>query len=988
MGSINFSPIISLLRLTHTMSAAYPSNKWRRTGPSETETTESGGVSATQLLNAIRKGSPLPKTNAKDAYALLMNLISTGQLAFDKQVRDFLQMLLQDNLTSVFTHVSELPSHLQESASIVVHFDHSGSMARTAFLDVRAEILQVLENLQDIGVTIWISLFGHTHETNSRIMSLNNYKSLSVRGGKFYAPSGRYTYLGPSFQKVSEAQIGPHISIIFSDGALSDAHRVERFSMQHDAREVFFVYPAWVARGAAEQHTSILPSRYPEGTHMKYLPSSNIGELGKILASSVGTGFLPRTIPGFVALGSYLVPEHVLNPTIMSKLLRSAKELDTEELHEFQERLTMIFESLRQTFNVNFLATIRSEMFLQLMSLLVPLIKFADNANWYDLHAYLSGVLDEAALCKDTAVRSASSDKVAEIEAFWEEAMTISEREIIKENYGSPTMGFCLPDTINIDPDTLGKMMKMCRTIHAPDYELLAEIIALLSTLVSGQATKNGCGFYPSSAINTLRTLPGLIQDLQEMMGVCVTKGWTIQQLTAYRLACVLLSNMRNGVSFDKRFEFVLYKTVCDMPEDIKTLLIDTGTPENRSLFWCKIILSLQSDLALSDTVIQEYMQLLVAHLAIIQIQKISSVERIPVEVPIADQVNFPLPPTAYCLIEDKEDNPYKVIPMDVEPTEDISELQWRTCGAAWRIVYDSEGMPFGRIFGGINPEIQRRADLLLVIRNNGLTPEEAKIQLNTILLCNDGLVPVAFTPEEQLDIGTQISELCEAAPMRYCEEIVVLTRAEIVAAILARIEPDIVPEIIRPVTFWIRAFLCSALGVEDLPYSEKLATIYNDAHRLDLVEPTMNPRSDEVAQHIEEAVENFIAGMHRVVALPTFATDIIGVPADVVDTDDAPLEFEEFAVLQPQSETDVPNAFICPITYEIMENPVVASDGHTYGRDAIEVWITRNGTSPFTRAPLTNELLPNRPLKEMIDEFIENNREWAIENISWITVE
>ena len=34
---------------------------------------------------------------------------------------------------------------------------------------------------------------------------------------------------------------------------------------------------------------------------------------------------------------------------------------------------------------------------------------------------------------------------------------------------------------------------------------------------------------------------------------------------------------------------------------------------------------------------------------------------------------------------------------------------------------------------------------------------------------------------------------------------------------------------------------------------------------------------------------------------------------------------------------TDIPHAFLCPITYEVMREPVVCADGHTYEEEAIE---------------------------------------------------
>lgn len=38
-----------------------------------------------------------------------------------------------------------------------------------------------------------------------------------------------------------------------------------------------------------------------------------------------------------------------------------------------------------------------------------------------------------------------------------------------------------------------------------------------------------------------------------------------------------------------------------------------------------------------------------------------------------------------------------------------------------------------------------------------------------------------------------------------------------------------------------------------------------------------------------------------------------------------------------------VPNEYLCPITMEIMVDPVIAMDGHTYERVAIENWLQVN---------------------------------------------
>jgi len=64
-------------------------------------------------------------------------------------------------------------------------------------------------------------------------------------------------------------------------------------------------------------------------------------------------------------------------------------------------------------------------------------------------------------------------------------------------------------------------------------------------------------------------------------------------------------------------------------------------------------------------------------------------------------------------------------------------------------------------------------------------------------------------------------------------------------------------------------------------------------------------------------------------------------------------------------------DSFLCPITREVMEDPVIASDGHTYEREAIEMWFrnNRNPRSPKTNQVLSStQLFPNYALKNAIE--------------------
>ena len=62
---------------------------------------------------------------------------------------------------------------------------------------------------------------------------------------------------------------------------------------------------------------------------------------------------------------------------------------------------------------------------------------------------------------------------------------------------------------------------------------------------------------------------------------------------------------------------------------------------------------------------------------------------------------------------------------------------------------------------------------------------------------------------------------------------------------------------------------------------------------------------------------------------------------------------------------------FTCPITHDIMWEPVVTSDGHTYEKDAIEQWLAASpdgqALSPMTQLPMGRTVLPNKIIADLI---------------------
>ena len=66
-------------------------------------------------------------------------------------------------------------------------------------------------------------------------------------------------------------------------------------------------------------------------------------------------------------------------------------------------------------------------------------------------------------------------------------------------------------------------------------------------------------------------------------------------------------------------------------------------------------------------------------------------------------------------------------------------------------------------------------------------------------------------------------------------------------------------------------------------------------------------------------------------------------------------------------------NIFTCPITHNIMNDPVICSDGQTYERSAIQKWLASKNTSPYTILDLDNKvLIPNIALRQAIKAYTE----------------
>ena len=85
--------------------------------------------------------------------------------------------------------------------------------------------------------------------------------------------------------------------------------------------------------------------------------------------------------------------------------------------------------------------------------------------------------------------------------------------------------------------------------------------------------------------------------------------------------------------------------------------------------------------------------------------------------------------------------------------------------------------------------------------------------------------------------------------------------------------------------------------------------------------------------------------------------------------------------------EFEIPEYFICPISLQIMKDPVTATTGITYDRESIEHWLFEghNTMCPVTKQPLSgdSELTPNHTLRRLIQAWCAVNAPNGTDQIS-----
>ncbi|GLJ55815.1 hypothetical protein SUGI_1198320 [Cryptomeria japonica] len=85
-------------------------------------------------------------------------------------------------------------------------------------------------------------------------------------------------------------------------------------------------------------------------------------------------------------------------------------------------------------------------------------------------------------------------------------------------------------------------------------------------------------------------------------------------------------------------------------------------------------------------------------------------------------------------------------------------------------------------------------------------------------------------------------------------------------------------------------------------------------------------------------------------------------------------------------TQMEIPSYFLCPISMQLMKDPVTLYTGASYDRHSIEEWMFTlgNNTCPLTKQPLHNtDLTPNHTLRRLIQQWCVLNSSAGVQRIS-----
>lgn len=277
---------------------------------------------------------------------------------------------------------------------------------------------------------------------------------------------------------------------------------------------------------------------------------------------------------------------------------------------------------------------------------------------------------------------------------------------------------------------------------------------------------------------------------------------------------------------------------------------------------------------------------------------------------------------------------------------------------------------------------------------DSGMTEQAAEQHLQTVIHYN-GNISVCDTIEEQEAIMNEVINMWNENPIpnRMEEKYITLEDKEFLYFVIQKIDNPLIVNCILSAQYVLDNHGTSPLvpalqKMYELMDSGIPEGVTSEKKHSDMSHP-------EVISRIDELVNEFITNLMNRLDINKYQEITDEMINDVKDNCENALirtfigntqknitNIEEVKEIQHQNthnnvdDDDVNTDFKCPITMDIMKDPVICSDGHSYERESITKWLLTHNTSPKTNAVLENTTLtPNHSLRALIQSYLESNK-------------
>lgn len=951
-------------------------------------------------------------------YHRLLDLLSRKvEISADRIVAVIKHVIVYHPTMTILTNDDLKQFHVQtEKRSIIIHFDMSGSMSGSGFDPLVRTVSSMLTKFQNQGVQVHVSLFGgHTQEAvhaslGGRLLTLDEF----IRGN--YRPTGGTAFC-PSFERTRNFST-PYDAIIISDGDFTD--NIAQLTFQDQCKTVFFVAPPWSPVGVEARHAQVISSCVHANVPYIGIASEKYAQLDTIIEGFLRDHHTFVRLPGYFDVGMYAIPSYLLAPSQMLKLFNSCRQQGEDQLQNFTKKILGIFRYLEETAKLNFERCIRGEEFRNLMSLITPLTKASqghleDSAACRQLYGYLTKVLNTFAAEYQRLIKQVTQDPKAkdELTALWDEAMSFNEKGLIMEEndqkYG-PAIGYLnlRLDSLTCPVETLSEALQQLRTIYTPeDFDLLSIVFDLLGGCqVSDKPTPGPADSailiwrLPDGTVDLLsilRQLPGCLQQYQHLRGVPCNRGWTLQPLSAIRLAWVMDASNRSFPDFITKAlpSLVLpHKVLTDLDQD-----------DNRTAFWMRIVRQLASKVNLPEQSVQTINRILTVH-ALKKFSLHLSNESLTYEKPV---YNDALPfidsddPMVWCVFINETGD--LVDPRTGTVTEkktfitNPKEIQYwysmnvTKSGSVVRPRYltllDYSNLPDGAIelyASGMRKDVDILREQLEKLFGSTYRPSQFDAHIYTLRDRLKKIPHVQWNDKKSIDeTVANARAACQGATLPMEKVSVGIPRSAVIDYCSAHCDDPFVVGALRGLEDYSRVSAQASVAVlSQIDYAIECGEKHLESTPTNQPFQFQHMDKPGVQEYFEKQRKKFARKLRSVMNSAQFQSlpalleqakrqsnndevlgmaDLEAIPATTTEAKPAVAR----APLKLNAEL-----FTCPITLDIMDNPATTIPcGHMFEKDAIEGYLrSAGGLCPICRTAISN-IVQNYAFKSVIEAWL-----------------